>query len=337
VTDMPEYGREPLERWLADHHRDLCDGMSQFIDPDAGLQEATALHAGHTSILSSIESHLDSQAGLAAILPSPAVAPQATTDTATAIMAADPAARLALRRHPVILAVILSHLTVRAVMIASETPGARDQDIVPDLVRVRDIARDLDIDHDVVRRFDLGYTIDNIARDLDTGGNIAHVLAIDLARDVFLTLTLDLNLDLARTHDSGLALAHDLNLALAHEIRDALVLDRVPDRALELARDIAHQTALTAGSALGITQVEGLAAGLLDGALDDFTQADLAHVDLSGRDLTGVRWSDWGTTWPPGIDIDALRARSRELAPGTGVYVVTNPGDIGKTFHHVPA
>jgi len=41
--------------------------------------------------------------------------------------------------------------------------------------------------------------------------------------------------------------------------------------------------------------MEGLAAALLGGALDDFTRADLTHIDLSERDLTGMRWSDWGT------------------------------------------
>ncbi len=87
------------------------------------------------------------------------------------------------------------------------------------------------------------------------------------------------------------------------------------------------------GRALGVQQVEGLAAALLEGALDDFTRADLAHTDLTGRDLTGVRWSDWGTRWPPGTDVNQLQARSREVAPGTGVYVIASPGDNDKALH----
>ena len=71
---------------------------------------------------------------------------------------------------------------------------------------------------------------------------------------------------------------------------------------------------------------------MLDGALDDFTYDDLTDVDLTGRDLTGVRWSDNGTTWPPGTDIDALRARSRELGSNTGIYVIVRPGDTGKAI-----
>ena len=102
--------------------------------------------------------------------------------------------------------------------------------------------------------------------------------------------------------------------------------------ALNSTRDLARQAALAVGRALGIGQPEGLAATLLDGALDDFTHADLAHTDLSGHDLTGVRWSDWGTTWPPGTDVDALRARSREEGTGTGVFVITSQGGIDETL-----
>jgi hypothetical protein len=92
--------------------------------------------------------------------------------------------------------------------------------------------------------------------------------------------------------------------------------------------------ALMMGDALGIRQTEELAAALLEGVLDDFTRADLAHADLTGRDLTGIRWSDWGTTWPPGTDTDALRAQSREVADGSGIYVITDPGHDDKVRHH---
>ncbi len=108
-------------------------------------------------------------------------------------------------------------------------------------------------------------------------------------------------------------------------------------RALNLALDLARQTAMPVAHALGVQQVKGLAPALLKGALDDFTRADLAHADLTGSDLTGMQWSDWGTTWPMGTDMDRLRARSREVTPGTGVYVIDSPEDSDKALHHVRA
>ena len=76
---------------------------------------------------------------------------------------------------------------------------------------------------------------------------------------------------------------------------------------------------------LGISPAKGLAEALLDGALDDFTSADLTHASLADADLTGVRWSVPGTTWPPGTDVKALLARSEQAEPG-GVLVVTHRG-----------
>ena len=81
----------------------------------------------------------------------------------------------------------------------------------------------------------------------------------------------------------------------------------------------------------------GLAAALLEGVLDDFTRADLAHADLTGRNLTGIRWSDWGTTWPPGTDTGALRAQSQEVGDGNGIFVIIGPGHDDKARHHARA
>jgi len=54
-----------------------------------------------------------------------------------------------------------------------------------------------------------------------------------------------------------------------------------------------------------------MAQALTDGALDDFTSADLTWANLADADLTGMRWSLTGTTWPPGTDMRALLARSQ--------------------------
>ena len=83
-------------------------------------------------------------------------------------------------------------------------------------------------------------------------------------------------------------------------------------------------------SSSGIRQVDGLAAAMLEGALDDFTGADLTQADLAGRDLVGVRWSEHGTRWPPGTDTGRLRARSREVDRQAGIYVIERPDDSDK-------
>jgi hypothetical protein len=50
------------------------------------------------------------------------------------------------------------------------------------------------------------------------------------------------------------------------------------------------------------------------------------HASLADADLTGVRWSLSGTSWPPGTNVKALLARSEEVRPGSGVLVFTRRG-----------
>jgi hypothetical protein len=247
---------------------------------------------------------------------------------AAAIAAADPAARLALRRHPVILTVILSDLLARTLAIANKA----DRDVARDVARVIDLVRDIarDIDSDLGASWNLDSDL-ALARARDLNVDRAH----DLTRDLGLARSLDRAFGLARAVDRDLT--RDLGLgrdrALVREV--AVACERDYPRALDRAVDLAYRAALVVGGALGVRQVDGLATALLDGALDDFTPANLAHADLTGLDLTGVRWSASGTRWPPGTDVDALRARSREAAPGTGIYVIASPGG-GKARHHAP-
>ena len=292
-----------------------------------------------TPACSPLASSLDTEAGLADILPQQAAAQPAAPQppgmtAAEAIAAADPAVRMALRRSPVTLAVILSDLTVRALLIANEALTARDstvalglaRDVARDLPFARALARDVDLAHDVARDVDL-------VRDLTPARALG--LALDLARALGLALVLDADpardVGLARRRVRALVLDIDVALGLAHDVD--LARDLTLARALTLALGVVHQTAMAVGRALGVQQVKGFAAALLEGALDDFTRADLAHADLTGRDLTGVRWADWSTRWPPETDVDELRARSREVAPDTGVYVIVSPGDSDKALH----
>jgi hypothetical protein len=328
MTGTPAHKRESPGHWLNTRHRALLDGLGRYLDPDAGLRGIT-VHADHERLISVFASYLDPQAGLLAILPAPAAflrqGPGQRAAVA-AITAADPAARIVLRRNPIIMAAILSNLTVRALTIADKGP---DHDLASDLNRARD--RDLDL----VLNFDLDRVLDrarDLASALDFDLDRALALARALARASALALTLaavsSSDLDHARDH------ARALDDALARHRDGSRDLYRT--RALDWAHCLDKQIALMVGAALGLGQVEGLAAALLEGALDDFTHADLASADLAYHDLIGIRWSEWGTTWPTGTDADALRARSREVVPGVGVYEITRPDYDDKARHYAP-
>ncbi len=83
-----------------------------------------------------------------------------------------------------------------------------------------------------------------------------------------------------------------------------------------------------------VVRMEGLAGALLEGSLDDFTHADLARTDLTGRDLAGIRWS---TGVPHGHrePTPTNCARSQETAPG--IYEITRPSHDDKARHHTSA
>lgn len=395
--DASAHGRERIERWLAVRHNDLHEAMSRFLDLDAGQWE-TMLHAEHADLLGVLESKLDIEADLAAILaprataalrslPSPPQRGSSPPDMSRAIAAADPAMRMALRHSPIILAVILSDLVFRAVVIANsiaDSPGpahvlARARNLAFDLGRAIDRAYDLDRYLVHVRDRDR-YLSHAFAR----ARNLAHALAHALARELAQALVEALSLA------SNFALDHELARNLldhSHELARNLVLDfnriftdyrsfnhnlnrtrevaDVVNRAYDLIRhladtrdrelachveltqnlDLAHElvrrAAFAVGRALGIRNVEGLAAALLDGVLDDmlddFTRADLTHIGLNDLDLTGVCWSVSDTGWPPEADVNALRRRSREIAPGSGIFVITDPADGNKARHRTPA
>jgi hypothetical protein len=355
VTGTPAHTPEPAGSWLAARHRELLEGLSRHLDLDSGLREIM-LHADHAGLTSALGSHLDTQAGLAAILPPPsAAAPREAPGqpgTAAAIMAADPVARIALRRSPITTAAIVSYLTARALTIAIQflardwgrgsVPAfvrdfARAQDLVSPGVQelTRDLADALDRAGGVLGPVRGSRRISRRARAL------GHALALELVDTLRIVLDDALaNIsDLARAYnaynDAG-ALAATLTDIRALTDNRALPLSQAlaSTSGLDLAHALAGETALMVGDALGLRQVEGLAAALLEGALDDFTHADLARADLTGHDLTGIRWSDWGTTWPPGTDTGALRAQSREVADGSGIYVITGPGHDDKARHH---
>jgi hypothetical protein len=161
----------------------------------------------------------------------------------------------------------------------------------------------------------------NIARSIDRN------LALSLAKARIVGIAQDISDDLDRAEE--IARARDLALSLAGNLARDLARDLGLDRDLVLAR--AQEIGLALDLAVDLVRSlnklldrEGIGAVLAQGALDDFTEADLSRVDLAEVDLVGVRWSDQGTRWPPGEE-ERMRHASRETEPGSGVWVV-EPG-----------
>jgi hypothetical protein len=111
-----------------------------------------------------------------------------------------------------------------------------------------------------------------------------------------------------------------------------------PAPALALAHELASVLTGALSESLGTEHVEryDLVAALLNGALDDFSQADLSGADLAHIGLAGVRWSVSGTRWPPGLDVEALIQQSEETEPGSGIYVVKDQGRTDRASTGVP-
>jgi uncharacterized protein YjbI with pentapeptide repeats len=231
------------------------------------------------------------------------------------------------------------------------------RDLGRDLARAREYAqaRHLKLDVTVTRDSILVLTLDQATeRDLALALTRYFDAAVRLARELghaidgILARHLDLRLSLTRDHDLELACeladgldadldrALDLNRELriapqefrnVDQARAQIVnidrsINRTLDQAFERSRALDRVCAQGVAGRLAISPAQGLAEALLDGAMDDFTSADLTHASLADVDLTGVRWSLSGTIWPPETDVKALLARSEVVEPGDGVLVV---------------
>jgi len=246
---------------------------------------------------------------------------------------------MGVRRHPVVPAVILSDLAVRAVEIAAAVNRGRCGDLDRPLIRGLAGGLGRGLDHArryaLARNLQLGTAVSRgrvpalvpgQAREYDPALSLARGFdaAVDLARELgeaidgILAPYLDLRLAFSRDHDLELAreladgvgsclgraraLAFGLHGSPAREqvLSTGRVISRALDQALEHARSLDRVCAQGLAGRLGIAAAEGLAKALADGALDDFTSADLTCASLADADLAGVRWSLTGTAWPPG-------------------------------------
>lgn len=305
---------------------------------------------------------------------SPAGSGQVTA--AEALSAVDAAMRMGVRRHPVVLAAIMSDFVVRAIEVAAAINGGRHGNLDRPLIRTlaSDLGRDLDrarkyalarhleFDFTVTRDRALALTLDqaperNLAlacigyfdAAIQLARRLGHAVDASLARHLDLRLNfsrdgdLELAGELADGLDSDLDRVRDLNRELFNKTQarslniyrpPELILSmersisRFLDLAFERSRALDRVCAQGVAGRLGISPTEGLAEALLDGAMDDFTSADLTHASLADADLSGVRWSLSGTIWPPGTNVKALLARSEEVGPGGGVLVVTRRGIV---------
>jgi hypothetical protein len=280
---------------------------------------------------------------------------------------------MGVRRHPVVLAAILSDFVVRTIEIAAALNSGRGGNLDRALIRIlagdlgRDLgrareyaqARHLKLDGSLTRNSALALTPGQVGgsridptpmRCSGAAVHLAHRLvhAIDgtLVRQLDLRLSLSRDDDLEPAGELVAGLESDLDRAVTlkealavarerilngHRAREQILdIDRSIGRTLALAlvrsRALDRVCAQGVAGRLGISQSQGLAQALLDGVMDDFTNADLTHANLPGTDLTGVRWSLSGTIWPPETDVKALLARSEQVAPGGGVLVVTRRG-----------
>jgi hypothetical protein len=262
---------------------------------------------------------------------------------------------MGVRRHPVVQAAIVSGFVVRALDIAAAVNRGRQGNL--DLPLIRTLTRDLGLDLDRARVY---ARVRHLKPDVTISPGAALVLApeqalgqapgrypliryfdaaVGLARELGEALCSilgsPLNLHFAFYGGDDLQMARELAEVLGSDL--ARVVDPFPlnddharekalDLALKRSRALDRVCAQNLAGRLNIAQAEGLAEAVLEGAVDDFTNSDLTYASLADADLTGLRWSLPGTSWPPGTDVKALLADSEEVQPGSGVLVFTRRG-----------
>ncbi|MGK5728917.1 hypothetical protein [Streptomyces sp. URMC 124] len=331
---------QAMHHWLTQHQHTLTHALDDLLDVEAGLREVL-LHSHHDTATANLDTVLDTEAGLAAILPATPQTPLAPThgpphhhiDTAELLRTLTPAERLALRNHPNVKAA--GQALVRALT------SARDLDQVLDLASLygRAVGLALDLAHDLARALDPSRALDH---DLDRALTRARACARALARDRACELESALAREIARArnfvrdHARYLEIDRARSRARARFLALALARARDLDLALALALELARDGDLDFGLIFDIRTAEvGRAIGMalhqeppaldkdsLDALLDDFTTADLSNANLTGIDLSGIRWSEHTTQWPSTNDIEDLKARSDETPPGSGTWVV---------------
>ena len=178
----------------------------------------------------------------------------------------------------------------------------------------------------------------SLADSLDRALNRVYTLDRTLAQDLARALALNSYRDLAHTLERALTIAQSLADDLINGHRHGLVYARALDlvdglvqsctgitaHLPQLAREFIAGREQAVARLLGLDpdRSRGLSRAILDGVLDDFTAADLSAANLKAARLSGMYWSVWGTLWPQTFDVERLKSVSREVDPGSGVYLV---------------
>ncbi|MEU6211794.1 hypothetical protein ABZ891_18015 [Streptomyces sp. NPDC047023] len=352
-----DYGDQGANNRLGRHKHTLDVTLDGILDIEAGLREIL-IGSRHDAAVDALGTALDVEAGLASILP-PTAQHQTSDATSThhhpraaGLLALSPAGRMALRDHPDVKED--QNALQRALCAVLEIEGVPSNERSRVLALAFDLAQHLDGDLDCALNGDLdgGPGLIGVLSDLDGDLGFAASLIRILTRthELVRSLVHDLSPDLSPAVDfvpiPGLQSAHLIDFALARSRAIALGLDLDLDlyfgRACDRARDLARILATSEAGTLipedfieirtnEVCRAIGLAldreAPVLDSAsvltlLNDFTHDDLRNTTLRALNLSGVRWSPYTTQWPPGVDIEALKARSDETPPGSGIWIV---------------
>jgi hypothetical protein len=221
-----------------------------------------------------------------------------------------------------------------------------------DAIRELDLARDFDLARDYARDLEVtrARSHDNASRHARTRVDaIVYILREARIRvaalDLGPTRTSVLDLTIARARRSIGEISDELN----QQPNDASSLAAVQEHAGSLARDLQalrDAARIVAGNRelelldvlaayladrLGLPNLKELEQAEIVNFLDDFTKADLSGVDVEEVDLAGVRWSVHTTQWPSRAVAEQIREESREMVPGSGLYVVTGRGETINT------
>nr|WSZ96522.1 hypothetical protein OH820_13380 [Streptomyces sp. NBC_00857] len=307
----PDNGAIP-PRWLVLGVQDFHRHLMTVLDVEAGLREIL-LQSRHEDFVDGLIQVLDVDAGLGEVLaPSPLPA-----DTS--------AGRVSHIEHPEAVVELLRSIDPRIRMrVRTDSDVQPRQTVYSHLRALRDA---LD------RACELVSTGDEVTHDTagltpSMHGILTKARASALALASSINRVRDRDRALRRDRDSGIvqagAQAQDVARQLT-QVRTAASLGRrlsdISQHAAQLELtwlDVLHRS-LTAVARHPLPPMTPV---MLEAFLNDFTACDLRGANLDRTALTGVLWSDRGTTWPASINAGALKARSMEKSAGSGIYRV---------------